>query len=107
MMTPYARRSSHVAYYEAGHVLALLAQGYSFRKATVRTMRESLAAATRGDEGRLWFWRGGVDAPDILLPDLTPEHLAACNQLQNLPGWQAKAKHHAVVALAGPVAQAR
>ena len=39
--------------------------------------------------------------------DLTPERLAACDQLQELPGWQAKAQDHAVVTLAGPVAQAR
>ena len=96
-----------MAHHEAGHVLALVTLGYSFRKATVRTMRESLANATRGDDGRWWYWRGGVDAPDILPPDLTPERLAACNQLQPLSGWQAKAKDHAVVTLAGPVAQAR
>ena len=51
-MTPYNRRAPCVAYHEAGHVLALVTLGYSFRKATARTMRESLADATRDKQ---WF----------------------------------------------------
>lgn len=40
-----------------------------------------------------------------LPPNLTPERLATCNQLQGIPAWQTKAEHHAVVALAGLLAQ--